>query len=174
MNYWLCGIANLSECFLPYIDYAKAYMASARALADDYIRTKYPEKFTSDGENGWFIGTAALPYYLGKADAHSGPGTGGFTSLLFWDYYDFTGDKEYLRTVGYPFLREMSLFLSKVLVEVDPKYFRPCEVEQLLGNPTKAKEKLGWNPRKTSFEELINIMVDNDIKKVKENPNCVR
>jgi GDPmannose 4,6-dehydratase len=63
---------------------------------------------------------------------------------------------------------------GKVLVEVDPKYFRPCEVEQLLGNPTKAKEKLGWNPRKTSFEELINIMVDNDIKKVKENPNCVR
>ncbi len=63
---------------------------------------------------------------------------------------------------------------GKVLVEVDPKYFRPCEVEQLLGNPTKAKEKLGWNPRKTSFEELINIMVDNDIKKVKENPDCVR
>ena len=63
---------------------------------------------------------------------------------------------------------------GKVLVEVDPKYFRPCEVEQLLGNPTKAKEKLGWNPRKTSFEELINIMVDNDIKKVKENPECVR
>lgn len=63
---------------------------------------------------------------------------------------------------------------GKVLVEVDSKYFRPCEVEQLLGNPTKAKEKLGWNPRKTSFEELINIMVDNDIKKVKENPDCVR
>ena len=63
---------------------------------------------------------------------------------------------------------------GKVLVEVDPKYFRPCEVEQLLGNPTKAKEKLGWNHRKTSFEELINIMVDNDIKKVKENPDCVR
>ena len=63
---------------------------------------------------------------------------------------------------------------GKVLVEVDPKYFRPCEVEQLLGDPTKAKQKLGWNPRKTSFEELINIMVDNDIKKVKENPNFIK
>lgn len=63
---------------------------------------------------------------------------------------------------------------GKILVEVDPKFFRPCEVEQLLGNPTKAKEKLGWNPRKTSFEELINIMVDNDIKKVKENPDSIR
>ena len=57
---------------------------------------------------------------------------------------------------------------GKVIVEVDPKYFRPCEVEQLLGNPAKAKEKLGWNPRKTSFEELINIMVDHDIKLVKK------
>lgn len=57
---------------------------------------------------------------------------------------------------------------GKVIVEVDPKYFRPCEVEQLLGNPAKAKEKLGWNPRKTSFEELINIMVDHDINLVKK------
>ena len=40
---------------------------------------------------------------------------------------------------------------GRVLVEVDPKYFRPCEVEQLLGDPTKARTKLGWNPRKTSF-----------------------
>ena len=52
---------------------------------------------------------------------------------------------------------------GKVLVEVDPKYFRPCEVEQLLGNPTKAKTKLGWNPTKTSFEELVKIMVKHDM-----------
>lgn len=56
---------------------------------------------------------------------------------------------------------------GKVLVEVDPKYFRPAEVEQLLGDPTKAKEKLGWNPRKTSFKELINIMVDADLELIK-------
>jgi GDP-mannose 4,6-dehydratase len=41
---------------------------------------------------------------------------------------------------------------GKVLVEVDPKYFRPAEVEQLLGDPTKAKTLLGWNPTKTSFD----------------------
>ena len=52
---------------------------------------------------------------------------------------------------------------GKVLVEVDQKYFRPTEVEQLLGDPTKAKEKLGWNPRKTSFRELVNIMTDYDM-----------
>ena len=57
---------------------------------------------------------------------------------------------------------------GKALVEVDPKYFRPAEVEQLLGNPTKARQKLGWNPRKTSFDELVRRMVDHDMKKVRK------
>ena len=56
---------------------------------------------------------------------------------------------------------------GKALVEVDPKYFRPSEVEQLLGDPTKAKTLLSWNPRKTSFEELVSIMVRHDMEKVK-------
>ena len=55
---------------------------------------------------------------------------------------------------------------GKVVVEVSPEFFRPTDVVTLLGNPAKAKEKLGWNPRKTSFDELVNIMVDNDIKLV--------
>ncbi|MCC8175873.1 MAG: GDP-mannose 4,6-dehydratase [Bacteroidales bacterium] len=55
---------------------------------------------------------------------------------------------------------------GKVLVEVDKRFFRPAEVEQLLGDPTKARTKLGWNPRKTSFEDLVNIMVDSDMKEV--------
>ena len=49
-----------------------------------------------------------------------------------------------------------------------PKYFRPAEVEQLLGDPTKAKTLLGWNPRKTSFEELVKIMVTHDMAFVKK------
>ncbi len=53
---------------------------------------------------------------------------------------------------------------GRVLVEVDPKYFRPAEVEQLLGDPTKAKKQLGWNPRKTSFEDLVKIMIEHDMK----------
>ena len=56
---------------------------------------------------------------------------------------------------------------GRILVEVDEKYFRPAEVEQLLGDPTKAKTLLGWNPTKTSFDELINIMVKHDIEYVK-------
>ena len=57
---------------------------------------------------------------------------------------------------------------GKVLVEVDPKYFRPAEVEQLLGDPTKARTLLGWNPHKTSFEALVKIMVEHDMKFVKK------
>ena len=57
---------------------------------------------------------------------------------------------------------------GKSLVEVDPKYFRPCEVEQLLGDPTKAKTLLGWNPIKTCYSELVKIMVTLDMRFVKK------
>ncbi len=52
---------------------------------------------------------------------------------------------------------------GKILVEVSPEFFRPTDVVTLLGDPTKAKETLGWNPRKTSFEELVRIMTEHDI-----------
>ncbi|ANF45119.1 GDP-mannose 4,6-dehydratase [Priestia megaterium] len=55
---------------------------------------------------------------------------------------------------------------GEVIVEIDPKFFRPAEVDQLLGDPTKAKTLLNWNPTKTSFEELVRIMVEEDMKKV--------
>ena len=56
---------------------------------------------------------------------------------------------------------------DRVVVEVDPKYFRPAEVEQLLGDPTKARCELGWNPQKTSFEDLVRIMVQHDLQEVR-------
>lgn len=55
---------------------------------------------------------------------------------------------------------------GRVLVEVSPDFYRPTDVVNLLGNPAKAKEKLGWNPRKTTFDELVNLMVDADMAKV--------
>lgn len=57
---------------------------------------------------------------------------------------------------------------GEVIVEVDPKFFRPAEVEQLLGDPTKSKTLLGWNPTKTSFQELVSKMVEADMKKVEK------
>ena len=62
--------------------------------------------------------------------------------------------------------RGIDIATNRVLVEVDPKYFRPCEVEQLLGDPSKAKEKLGWNPTRTSFKELVRLMVQHDLEYV--------
>ena len=58
-----------------------------------------------------------------------------------------------------------------LMIEVDPKYFRPAEVEQLLGNPTKAKTLLGWNPEQTSLEQLVQIMMDHDLKYVLDKRN---
>ena len=55
---------------------------------------------------------------------------------------------------------------GKLIVVVDPRYFRPTEVEELLGDPTKAKEKLGWEP-KISLEEMVHEMMENDINIVK-------
>lgn len=55
---------------------------------------------------------------------------------------------------------------GKVLVEVSPDFYRPTDVVNLWGDPTKAKTVLGWNPTKTSFEELVKIMVEHDMRKV--------
>ena len=52
---------------------------------------------------------------------------------------------------------------SNTVIRVDKKYFRPCEVDKLLGDSTKAHQKLGWSP-KTSLEDLVSDMVQNDMK----------
>lgn len=57
---------------------------------------------------------------------------------------------------------------GRTLVEVDPRFFRPAEVEQLLGDPSKARTTLGWNPRKTSFQALVDMMVDADMQLARE------
>lgn len=55
---------------------------------------------------------------------------------------------------------------GKIMVEVSPDFYRPTDVVNLWGDPTKARAVLGWNPTKTSFEQLVNIMVDADMAKV--------
>lgn len=56
---------------------------------------------------------------------------------------------------------------GRILIEVDPQYFRPTEVDQLLGNPKKAMKKLGWNPTQTPFKSLVKEMVNEDLKLIK-------
>ena len=124
MNYWSVGPANISETFLPYINYAKAYMPLAEQNADKYVAESYPEKLSPSGENGWIIGTGGWPYKIDgfSGAGHSGPGTGAFTALLFWDHYDFTRDTAFLAEFGYPALRSMSVLYEKLLIEKDGEY----------------------------------------------------
>ena len=58
------------------------------------------------------------------------------------------------------------LSIGDVVVRVSPDFYRPTDVVNLWGDPTKAKAKLGWNPNKTSFEQLVKLMVEHDIAKV--------
>ena len=57
---------------------------------------------------------------------------------------------------------------GRLLVAIDPRFFRPAEVQQLLGDPTKARTRLGWNPQMTSFEDLVRIMVEHDLSSLKK------
>jgi len=67
----------------------------------------------------------------------------------------------------------VTLKKGQVVVRVDPRYYRPTEVETLLGDPTKAKEKLGWTPQ-TSFQELVSEMVQSDLEEAKRDDLCRR
>jgi len=60
--------------------------------------------------------------------------------------------------------------LKKTIIKIDPKYFRPAEVELLLGDPSKARKKLGWKPT-TKFKDLARIMTEYDLEK--EGPNLI-
>ncbi|MGE3488206.1 MAG: GDP-mannose 4,6-dehydratase, partial [Nitrospira sp.] len=62
---------------------------------------------------------------------------------------------------------------GRCIVAVDPRYFRPTEVETLLGDPSKAREKLAWKPR-TSFKELVAEMVREDLKAAERDELCRR
>ncbi|SEA83406.1 GDPmannose 4,6-dehydratase [Oribacterium sp. KHPX15] len=55
---------------------------------------------------------------------------------------------------------------GKILIEVSPDFYRPTDVVNLLGDPSKAKNELGWNPAKTSFEDLVRTMIKHDVKQV--------
>ncbi len=115
MNYWGAFSTNIAETFLPYMEYFEAYLPLARKNATRYVEKYNPDKLDEEGDNGWSIGTGASAFHIHSPGGHSGPGTGGFTTKLFWDYYDFTRDTSYLRNVGYPALLGMSKFLSKSL-----------------------------------------------------------
>jgi GDPmannose 4,6-dehydratase len=70
-------------------------------------------------------------------------------------------------------IQNSKLTPGDVVVRVDPRYYRPTEVETLLGDPTKAKEKLGWTP-KTTFQEMVREMVLSDLEDARKDELCRR
>ncbi|MEE4286066.1 MAG: glycoside hydrolase N-terminal domain-containing protein [Mariniphaga sp.] len=117
MNYWGAFNTNLPETFLAYEEYFNAYLPKAFENGREYVKNWHPDVMSdTEKENGWTIGTGANAYHIGTPGGHSGPGTGGFTTKLFWDRFEFTQDTAFLRETAYPALLGMSTFLSKTLV----------------------------------------------------------
>jgi len=108
--------------------------------------------------------------YLGNLDAKRDWGFAGDYVEQMWmmlqqdepdDYVVATGETHTVREFCEKAFGRVDLDYQD-FVEIDPRYFRPAEVDLLLGDPGKAKQKLGWEPR-TSFEELVHMMVDHDL-----------
>jgi GDPmannose 4,6-dehydratase len=68
-------------------------------------------------------------------------------------------------------VNEKGSWQGKIVVSIDPRYFRPTEVETLLGDSTKAKDKLGWSP-KITFKDLVKEMVEADLKEAERDHLC--
>ena len=126
MNYWPAFNTNLSELFQSYVDFNETFRSTTEKNADTYLKNIGSETMATagTGQNGWAVGTNVNPYRAGApgTTGHSGPGTGAFTSLLFWDYYDFTRDETILEEHTYPAVEGMANFLSKTLKEYDGKW----------------------------------------------------
>ena len=125
MNYWPAFNTNLAETFSAYADYWKNYREQAEINASEWVKEMNPEKYVDgQGECGWLIGTGAWMYQIDsmKRRTHSGPGTGGMTAKMFWDYYDFTRDENILREYSYPAIHGMSKLLTKCVKNYDGRY----------------------------------------------------
>lgn len=134
MNYWAAFNTNLAEVFIPYVEYNEAFRQSANEKATGYIKKNNPDALSAiPEENGWTIGTGANAFSIDSPGGHSGPGTGGFTTKLFWDYYDFTRDEDILKNHSYPAMLGMAKFLSKTL--------KPTEEGYLLADPSSSPEQ---------------------------------
>ena len=125
MNYWPAFITNLSECFLPYAEFNEAFRPVTRPFVDAYLSSHGLGKAPSAEESPdiWCVGTAVYPYTAGHGPGgHSGPGTGGLTTKLFVDWWDYTRDEAALRRFTWPVVHGMADFLCRCVKEQDGKW----------------------------------------------------
>lgn len=120
MNYWPVFSTNMAELFPPYCDLNQAFREKATSYAVSYVKRQNPENYREGDDCGWCVGTAVYPYEPGGTPgSHSGPGTGGLTTKMYWDYWDFTRDHNVLEDVAYPTLHSMSRFLTRTVRDYD-------------------------------------------------------
>ncbi len=125
MNYWPAFSCNLAECFIPYAEFNAAFRPVTNKYAHDYLKKYLPHNLPKEGETDdmWCIGTASYPYVIcGGPQAHSGPGTGGLTTKLFKDWWDFTRDKDALEKYIWPTLHGMANFMTRCVGNYDGEY----------------------------------------------------
>jgi len=122
MNYWPAFVGNLAECFEAYAAFNAAFRPVTRRFAAKYLTDRGIGNVPADGEapDIWCVGTAVYPYAVcGGPGGHSGPGTGGFTTKCFKDWWDFTRDEKALKQYVWPTLHGMADFLTRCVVETN-------------------------------------------------------
>ena len=125
MNYWPAFITNLSECFLAYAEFNAAFRPATRRFVDEYLaRHKLGEAPSAEeSPDIWCVGTAVYPYTTCHGPGgHSGPGTGGLTTKLFIDWWDYTLDRDALEKYVWPVVHGMADFLCRCVKERDGKF----------------------------------------------------
>lgn len=167
MNYWLAFPGNLPELFDAYLDYAKSYLPRQREYADQFVERHNPSQLSPAGKNGWALGNSNWPYSPSGSTSHSGWGTGPWTAMMFWDYYDYTRDKDLLRDILYPLIFEQSLYMSKMMRTPDNDWLAivPGDRDKLLIYPSMSPENAGnrrsWGTtfdQQTTYENHRNTL----------------
>ena len=139
MNYWPAFSTNLGECFLALADFDAAWRPLTRYAALGYLHKHgLRGKDAPDGESPdvWCVGTANRPYRFSTGiGGHSGPGTGGLTAKLYFDWWAFTRDRGILERHAYPVLHGMADFLSQCVREYDGTFLTAYSAspEQMIG-----------------------------------------
>jgi len=142
MSYWPAFNTNLVELYEAHVKFFDTFFPVLQSNADTYLQK--PDVPTTGvetigtGKNGICWSTAVTPFVVREtvSTTHSGPGSVAFTTLLFWDYYDFTRDETILEKVAYPYLEGSATFLSKTLQEYDGKW--------LVANSASPENNTDW------------------------------
>jgi len=162
MNYWLSFNTNLAECFDPYLNYYDAYLEANHNEGKELLAKRgYIESEVCDTGTLWSIETGCTPFSVGvSTGGRDGYGNTPLMAELFWDYYDFTRDKELLRRRLFPALFASANFLSYIM--------RPAEdglyLSENSGSPEQSTTKPyieyrdsheGFLPRGSAYDQSL-------------------